>query len=185
MPDYSKAKVYKILNDVDDDVYIGSTCQPLSVRMAGHRCYSGKSPLKLYQKMRDIGVHHFYIELIEETPCENKEQLRAREGEYIRKYGTLNIQIAGRNKKQYAEDTKENKAEYDKKRREEKGEEINQKRRIAYQNNIEKKREQNNKCYEKNKEKYQARMRERVECPHGSKELSRNYLKEHIDTQHP
>ena len=94
MPDYSKAKIYKILNDVDDDVYVGSTCQPLSVRMAGHRCYSGTSPLKLYHKMRDIGVHHFYIELIEETPCENKEQLRAREGEYIRKYGTLNIQIA-------------------------------------------------------------------------------------------
>ena len=35
--DYSKAKIYQIINDVSDDIYIGSTCQPLSKRMAEHR----------------------------------------------------------------------------------------------------------------------------------------------------
>ena len=37
MVDYSKAKIYNICNDVDDEIYIGSTCQSLSQRMAEHR----------------------------------------------------------------------------------------------------------------------------------------------------
>ena len=32
----------------------------------------------------------FYIELLEDYPCQNREQLRAKEGEYIRKLSTLN-----------------------------------------------------------------------------------------------
>ena len=35
--DYKNAKIYKVLNDVTDDVYVGSTCQTLSKRMAEHR----------------------------------------------------------------------------------------------------------------------------------------------------
>ena len=52
--DYSKAKVYKILNDIDEDVYVGATCQSLSQRMAGHRRSiraTNKKHYKLYQKM--------------------------------------------------------------------------------------------------------------------------------------
>ena len=93
---YSKAKIYKILHDLNDDVYIGATCQTLSMRMAGHRrSITGKSKkhYKLNQKMLDIGKENFYIELKKETPCENAEQLRAIEGEYIRQYGTLNSRI--------------------------------------------------------------------------------------------
>lgn len=97
--DYTNAKIYKIVNDVDDEVYIGSTCQPLSKRMAEHRA-SMKSKrdgkIKLYQHMTNVGVENCKILLVEETPCENIEQLRKIEGEYIRKYGTLNGNIAGR-----------------------------------------------------------------------------------------
>ena len=74
MVDYSKAKIYQVLNNVSDDVYIGATCQPLSVRMAGHRVfrtYEKARNYKLYRKMNEIGVEHFYIELLKETPCEN------------------------------------------------------------------------------------------------------------------
>ena len=41
------------------------------------------------------------MELIEDHPCENIEQLRAREGHFIRQFGTLNAKIAGRTKKEY------------------------------------------------------------------------------------
>ena len=74
--------------------------------------------------MNDVGIEHFYIELVKETPCENIEQLRAIEGQYIRELGTLNHRVEGRAKKQYTDDNKEKKAEYDKLRREEKGEQI-------------------------------------------------------------
>ena len=36
--DYSKGKIYKIYNIIDDDIYIGSTCCPLlSQRLAKHK----------------------------------------------------------------------------------------------------------------------------------------------------
>ena len=72
--DYSKGKIYKIWNDVDDRIYIGSTCQTLAQRMGEHRrminCKS-KMNCKIYQVMREIGVERFKIELIEECKCEN------------------------------------------------------------------------------------------------------------------
>ena len=115
--DYSNAKIYKILNTIDDDVYIGATCQPLSKRMAKHRKNMNdacKKHSRLYEKMRLVGVENFYIELVKETPCENAEQLRAIEGEHIRQFGTLNKKIEGRTQLEYRHDTKDSKAEYDK-----------------------------------------------------------------------
>ena len=47
--DYSKAKIYKILNDIDDYVYIGATCQTLSMRMAGHRRSCNATKKKHYK----------------------------------------------------------------------------------------------------------------------------------------
>jgi len=96
--EYLNGKIYKILNYITDDVYVGSTCQPLSKRMGNHRSVAnyGKTKYKLHTKMRELGVEQFYIELIEECPCDNKEQLRKREGEFIRQMGTLNKLVAGR-----------------------------------------------------------------------------------------
>ena len=38
MPDYSKGKIYTIRNSDDDTkIYVGSTIQPLSVRLGGHK----------------------------------------------------------------------------------------------------------------------------------------------------
>ena len=91
--DYQHGKIYKILNTVDDSCYIGSTTQPLSKRMASHRKCSNDIANRdrlLYTKMRDLGVANFYIELLEDYPCDNVEQLRRREGHFIREIGTLN-----------------------------------------------------------------------------------------------
>jgi len=118
--DYKSGKIYCIRNFINEEIYVGSTTQPLSKRMAWHRRdrnlnIMAKRPL--YKLMGEIGVEHFYIELIEEYPCDNKDQLRAREGFYIRKQGTLNKVIIGRTKKEYTEDTKEQRHQYDKERR--------------------------------------------------------------------
>ena len=113
--DYKNGKVYKILNTISDDVYVGSTCQSLSKRLAKHRAsitVRTSYNKKLYVLMREIGVENFYIELIEECPCDNIEQLRAIEGKYIRELSTLNTQIAGRTKKQYADETREQRKVY-------------------------------------------------------------------------
>ena len=110
--DYSKAKVYCIRNYNDSDVYVGSTCQPLSKRMADHRIAMNSKRkrdfnMNLYVKMREYGAHNFYTELLEEYPCKNKEQLRAKEGEYIRSLSTLNKRIEGRTIEEWRKDNEE------------------------------------------------------------------------------
>ena len=70
--DYKNGKIYCVRNTVDDDVYVGSTTQPLSKRMACHRrgMKGYKKDRMFYSKMNELGVDKFYIELIEECPCE-------------------------------------------------------------------------------------------------------------------
>ena len=152
--DYKNAKIYKIVNDITGDIYIGSTCTKLSKRMSRHRDSSKRdkrSNYPLYVKMNEIGLEHFFIELIKETPCENIEQLRAIEGQYIRELGTLIARIAGRTKKQYMEDTKERKTEYDKKRREEKGEQIKEQKKQHYLENKDELNERRRQNYQETK----------------------------------
>ena len=84
MPDYSKCKMYNILNTIDDELYVGSTTETLGQRMATHRANMKLNPhLKLFEHMHTLGVEHFYIELIENSPCSDIYELRAREGFYI------------------------------------------------------------------------------------------------------
>ena len=105
---YQDGKIYKILNSETSDIYVGSTCQRLAKRMMNHRTRvkEGKDTL-LYRKMREIGIEHFYIELVENFPCESLEQLNKREGEWMREIATLNEKVAGRTKKEYKQDYKE------------------------------------------------------------------------------
>ena len=76
--DYSKGKIYKIVNDIDDYVYVRSTIEILSSRMAKHRHRAIRqtdNKANLYQHMRKYGFNHFQIILIRNVPCDNKEEL--------------------------------------------------------------------------------------------------------------
>jgi group I intron endonuclease len=79
---YANGKIYKIVNDVNDFLYIGSTTQALSKRMAQHRS-DGKTlkarRCKVHLAMNAIGIHHFSIILIEAFSCASKDALEARE----------------------------------------------------------------------------------------------------------
>lgn len=62
----------------------------------------------LYSKMKEIGKDKFNIELYEEYPCENVEQLRMREGQVMREVNaSLNSKIEGRTQQEWREDNKE------------------------------------------------------------------------------
>ena len=77
--DYKNGKIYCIRNNIDDDIYVGSTTQPLSKRMAKHReaaKHKDKMHSVFYAKVNEIGIEHFYIELIEDCPCETLEQFK-------------------------------------------------------------------------------------------------------------
>jgi predicted GIY-YIG superfamily endonuclease len=105
--DYNNGKIYIVRNHINDMVYIGSTCQTLSRRMAEHRSNMNanlKQHYKLYVAMREHGKEHFYIELLEDYACERPEQLLKREGERTREYNVeLNKKIEGQTLKEYRE----------------------------------------------------------------------------------
>ena len=112
--DYSTGKIYCIRNLKSDDriVYIGSTVQRLSERMAEHRkTMLIKPTIKIYIMMAEVGAEHFHIELICNFPCTNREELLAEEGRHIRLHDTYknggNSVIAGRNQKMYYTENQE------------------------------------------------------------------------------
>ena len=92
---YKHGKVYKITDIGYKECYVGSTIQSLSKRFGHHRetYKSGAcSSSALFEK---YGKDNCKIELIENYPCENREQLKAREGHYIQQLNCVNKFIAG------------------------------------------------------------------------------------------
>ncbi len=44
--DYSKSKIYKITNDFNNDIYVGSTCDTLVKRFSNHKMILKKKDYK-------------------------------------------------------------------------------------------------------------------------------------------
>ena len=81
---YQHAKVYKLVNNVDDKIYVGSTCNELSKRKYSHKAMGRrKTDRYVYQHLNEIGWDNVSIILIEEVISFNKNQLRMREQYYI------------------------------------------------------------------------------------------------------
>ena len=117
MPNYANGKIYKIWSPSHlDEIYIGSTCTPLSHRMAKHR-YELKKHLKTNENChkKTKGTTSFKIleygdariELIEKVNCKCKEELIKREGYYIRTLDCVNKIIPDRTYKEYYKDNKD------------------------------------------------------------------------------
>lgn len=80
--DYKNGKIYKITSPHTDKIYIGSTIQPLEIRLSKHRhdykryCdgrYNYVSSLEL------IDCGDCKIELIKNYPCNSKKELEQEE----------------------------------------------------------------------------------------------------------
>ena len=178
--DFSKGKIYCIRNNIHDDIYIGSTCQSLSQRMAQHRLDKRRERNQnrfIYKLMNEVDDDSmFYIELMEEYPCQNKDQLRKREGELIRELEPkLNMQVECRTSQEYREFYKEFYTEYNrryyqenkeyysecnKKNYEKRKDEINQHRKVYRENNRDKIHQKQKEWYDNNKEEKNRKSRE-------------------------
>ena len=164
--DYNNAKIYKITNDFNDDVYVGSTCDTLVKRFSKHKGDSrdsNKQNRPFYKLINEIGFERFRIQLVEDYPCEDKYQLRQREGHFIRQIGTLNKRIEGRTRKEYYQDNKEQFQEY-------------------FESNKERIKEKDKKYYEANKEQIQVYRNEVIICDCGC-ETVRNHISRHKQTK--
>ena len=124
MPDYQKGKIYKLWSPQGNEIYIGSTINPLAKRFGQHKtdgnCNSKNCNSKyLFENYDDVR-----IELIELYPCNSKMELNKKEGEHIRENECLNKRIAGRTPKEWYEDNREHIQEYKKEYREDNKEKI-------------------------------------------------------------
>ena len=104
MPDYSKGKIYKVVDFEMTKCYIGSTVQPLCSRMATHRDHyrkyvNGKSLIwaSVFRLFDEFGLKNCKIVLVENYPCNSKEELEGREGEYQKNTECVNKYTAGKN----------------------------------------------------------------------------------------
>lgn len=186
--DYSKGKIYKIVDLETDDCYVGSTCEPtLARRLAKHiSCYKcfekGKGHFVSSYTILKNG--NYDIQLIEEYPCENKMQLHSREGYWIKELNCINKKIAGRSKKEFYNDNKDKIKEYN---------QTNKNKRKEYlEKNKEKiaivKKQYDKQYYEKNKdkiaEKHKKYCQSKTICECGGKFTPTNKSQHEKTTKH-
>ena len=129
MPDYQLGKIYKIVCNVTGLIYVGSTTEKnLSRRLSNHKSAYKKSVVD--NKNCQISSHKiieggdFDIVLVENYPCNNKDELYQRENywydliECVNKNRPFNsIQETKEKKKEYYVNNKEKKKEYDREHR--------------------------------------------------------------------
>jgi group I intron endonuclease len=86
--DYQNGKIYMIVNSINDKIYIGSCATELRIRFSGHKKNAKNITEKLnsnrifYDFLRD-NVDKFKIILIENCPCNSKNELERREYQII------------------------------------------------------------------------------------------------------
>ena len=135
MPDYSKGKIYKIIDNTNGNIYIGSTTQPLSKRLTDHKADLKKK--YCCSSFEIIKNDNYSIILIEEVNCENKEQLLRAERYHIENNDCINKNIPFRKNKEYYEKNKEQLLEKNKEYYEKNKEQLLEKAKEFYQKNKE------------------------------------------------
>ena len=158
MVKYENSKIYKLWSPSKNIIYIGSTTQSLSRRLAKHltdyREYNKDNNKAYYTSFIVLECDDYKIELLEDYACNNKQQLERKEGEYIKNNICCNKRVAGRTIKEYYEDSKEQKKEYRKKYCVDNANKIKEQQKIYREANKEKLKEDRKKYYRANKEKW-------------------------------
>jgi hypothetical protein len=126
MPDFQRGKVYRIVCRKTGQQYVGSTTMKyLSQRLALH-AHNHRHSKDNCSSRKVIEGADYFIELLEECPCETKPELLARERHWIENAPCVNKNIAGRSQaermKQWYIDNREKwnayQKEYNRKKRE-------------------------------------------------------------------
>ena len=108
---YANSKIYKIVCNITNEVYYGSTIGTLNSRLSHHKSSRNKTISRTIIERGD-----YKIELVESYPCTCKVELHKREGYYQLNNPCINKIIAGRTIDEWLKTDKGK--ESDKKRRE-------------------------------------------------------------------
>lgn len=188
--DYSKTIIYRI--PVGDENYYGHTTTPLHKRKSDHiKRFNSNNTRKVYQAIRDAGMTSNDIELVwvENHPCNNIYEAKARERHWIEKKGTLNMIIPNRTNNEW----KRHKRATDDTWRQTINTQLKERYNALVKNNIEakaiknmKERERHHRLYTTNEEYRQSHLKRCKEhksqlkkCDDCGKEMRRDSIKRH------
>jgi hypothetical protein len=175
MTDYSNAVIYMIYCK-DNNItprYIGSSGQLekrkqkhkgrcLNVNDISYNCY-------VYRFIRENGGwDNWEFRVLEEYPCDTKQQLEEREDYYIKQYNELlNSKRAKRTIEEWLRDTQEHRQEWSKEYYKINKEELLKKVKEYYKNNKEKKQIYNKKYKKENQERLDEKNKKIIKCECG------------------
>ena len=127
MPDYQNSKIYKIVCNETNDVYIGSTTVKLSERMSKHRNHYKRYKAGKMNYITSFEILKYpsaKILLVRNTPCNSKEELDALEAGFIKNNECVNKVVPGRTKAEWYQDNAEQIKQCHKRYRQENAESI-------------------------------------------------------------
>jgi hypothetical protein len=196
---YNNSKIYKVEPIVvhePHEIYIGSTTNKyLSDRLAKHKS-SYKAYLNninhyisIFDLFDKYGVENCKIFLIESYNCNDINELRTKEGAYIRTLNCINKFIPGRTEKEYREDNKYKMKQY----YEDNKDKLLQQQKEYYESNRDKikqyrenkkdkTKEYQKEYYESNKDKISEFHKTKITCSCGC-EVVKHHLNRHMKTE--
>ena len=187
MVNYLFGKIYKIVGN--ENVYIGSTCQSLDIRLRQHnynyKCWLNGKKVSILTSHKCVVDPNHFIELLELCQCSSKVELHNCERKWIEQLDCVNKNIPAKTQTP-AEYYKENKVKIKEKQNE--YNQLNKEIRKNYrEQNKEKMLEYNKEYYKNNKEKladykkkYHQENKEKIkekknEYNQSNKEIQKNY----------
>jgi hypothetical protein len=192
--DYSKGKIYKIVDLDSNECYIGSTCEPtlakrLAKHVSGYKSYL-KDKSNYVTSFKIIQNDDYDIVLIENYPCNSKDELHARESYYsqnmdcvnkVKHQGLMNMIGKVEYNKQHYEANKKQIIEKNKQYCEQHKDQIKQYREQQYEQHKDQILEQNKQYYKANKEQIIEKKNQKHNCECGGCYTSTN-KRQHFKT---
>lgn len=190
MVNYQNGRIYKLVCNVTGLQYVGSTTLSLHTRKAGHvqtykRWKEGKAR-GCITSFKIIEGGDYDIVLLEEVPCDNKEQLHRAERRWIENLECVNIIHPTRTQAEYGKIWREKNADVNREKkkawwqanidenhqkkkeyRERNADIIRVKQREFYQANIDAERQKRREYRKANAEAINSKKKEKYNCPCG------------------
>lgn len=103
---YSRGKIYRLINNIDGEEYVGSTCDTLAKRLWRHKEKAKyETGRRVYTHLNEIGWDNVSIVLVCLYPCNTKMELERKEREVIEeRKPNLNGNIPTRTTKEWYAD---------------------------------------------------------------------------------